>query len=141
MQEDLPADFPAEERYTDCAGRAITFALSCHRMPLGWRVAAVEVSDFAHGYEFEACSPASPFLALGEVRGKIRRGLAVKYLAPGPTPKLTHEMATGHITWDAETDEACLVVDGRPISMARLSQLLISYEGWRFELKISDPTA
>ena len=41
MQDDRPVDFPAEERYTDCAGRAITFALSCHRMPLGWRVAAV----------------------------------------------------------------------------------------------------
>ncbi len=141
MKESPPADFPKQESFIDCAGREINFALKCRRGPTGWIASGVERSDSCPGYQFEAFSPANPYVALGELRREIRRGLAIKYLAPGPEPQLSHDTAAGRIDWNSATDEVSLVIDGRCVSMANLSRLLATYEGWQFELKINDPGA
>jgi len=76
---------------------------------------------------------------LGQVRIKIRAGLATRYLsATGPEPTLSHDILRGHIDWDRTTDSPVLVIDGRPLTMVELERILRTYEGWRVELRIVD---
>jgi hypothetical protein len=136
-----PNDSPEEEAFVDCSGMRRTFSLECHQVPTGWAVIANEIIDSDFGYRFEGFSPSNPYLALGQVRVKIRAGLATRYLSPGEAePTLSHENLRGHIDWDRTTDSPVLVVDGRPLSMFDLGRMLGSYEGWRVELRILDPT-
>jgi hypothetical protein len=136
-----PDDFPESEAFVDCAGKQRVFALECHQVPTGWSVTANEVTDNDFGYRFECFSPSNPYLALGQVRGKIRAGLATRYLsAAEPEPSLSNDILCGHVDWDRTTDRPVLVVDGRPLSMFDLERILRSYEGWRVELRIVDAT-
>jgi hypothetical protein len=83
----------------------------------------------------------APQFLLGQVRAKIRAGLATRYLsATEPVPTLSHDIVRGHIAWDQNTAGPVLVVDGRPVSLLDLERILGSHEGWRVELRIVDPT-
>ncbi len=136
-----PDDIPEEEAFVDCSGIQRIFSLECHQFPTGWAVIATEVADGDFGYRFEGFSPSNPYLALGQARVKIRAGLATRYLSPGEaSPTLSHDILRGHIDWDRTTNSPVLVVDGRPLSMFDLERMLGSYEGWRVELRILDPT-
>jgi len=44
----------------------------------------------------------------------------------------------GSITTDSETREACLVVDGKKMSLADLGQILSMYEGRQIEVRIAE---
>ena len=141
MPVNAPDDIPEEEAFVDCSGIQRIFSLECHQVPTGWAVIATEVTDDDFGYRFEGFSPSNPYLALGQVRAKIRTGLATRYLSPGEagaTP--SHDILRGYIDWDRTTNSPVLVVDGRPLSMFDLARMLGSYEGWRVELRILDPT-
>ena len=136
-----PHDIPEREAFVDCSGKRRVFSLECHQVPTGWAVMATEVTDTDFGYRFDGFSPSNPYLALGQVRGKIRAGLATRYLSasePEPTP--SHDILRGHIDWDRSTASPVLVVDGRPLTMFDLTRILGSHEGWRVELRIVDPT-
>ncbi len=136
-----PHDIPENEAFVDCSGKQRVFSLKCHEVPTGWAVTATEVTDNEFGYRFEGFSPSNPYLALGQARAKIRSGLATRYLsAAEPEPTLSHDMLRGYIDWDRTTESPVLVVDGRPLSMFDLERILRSYEGWRVELRIVDPT-
>jgi hypothetical protein len=135
-----PSDFPGSDAFVDCSGAQRVFALECHVVPTGWAVIATEVTDNEYGFRFEGFSPSNPFLALGQVRGKIRAGLATRYLSADSEPTLSHDLLRGHISWDRATDSPVLVVDGRPLSMFDLERILSGYEGWRLELRVVDPT-
>jgi hypothetical protein len=136
-----PHDIPESEAYIDCTGQQRVFSLQCHQVPTGWAVMANEVSDNNFGYRFEGFSPSDPYLALGQARAKIRAGLATRYLSATDTePALSHDILRGHIDWDRTTESPVLVVDGRPLSLCDLERILRSYEGWRVELRIVDPT-
>jgi hypothetical protein len=116
-------------------------SLECHPVPTGWAVMATEVTDDDFGYRFEGFSPSNPYLALGQARAKIRAGLATRYLSSGEDgATLSHDILRGHIDWDRTANSPVLVVDGRPLSMFDLAQMLGTYEGWRVELLIVDPT-
>ena len=136
-----PDDIPKREAYVDCTGRQREFMLECRHVPTGWAVMATEATDSDFAYRFEGFSPSNPYLALGEVRGKIRAGLATRYLsAEELEPTLSHGILRGHIDWDRATASPVLVVDGRPLTMFDLARILSSHEGWRVELRILDPT-
>jgi hypothetical protein len=136
-----PLDIPDNEAFIDCSGQQRVFSLKCDQVPTGWAVIATELSDNDFGYRFEGFSPSNPYLALGQVRAKIRAGLATRYLSAGePELTLSHQILHGHIDWDRTTDGPVLVVDGRPLSMSDLERILGSYEGWRVEVRIVDPT-
>ena len=71
----------------------------------------------------------------------VRAGLATRYLSPGEAEAtLSHDILRGHIDWDRTADSPVLVVDGRPLSMLDLERMLRTYEGWRVELRIVEPT-
>jgi hypothetical protein len=135
-----PDDFPEREAFEDCAGTRRVFSLECQQVPTGWSVMATEVTDTDFGYRFESFSPSDPYIALGEVRGKIRTGLTTRYLsATEPEPTLSHDTLRGHIEWDQNTGRHVLVVDGRPVSMLDLERILATHKGWRVELRVIDP--
>jgi hypothetical protein len=73
---DAPNDIPESEAFIDCSGQQRVFSLECHHVPTGWAVTATEVSDNDFGYRFEGFSASNPYLALGQVRAKVRAGLA-----------------------------------------------------------------
>jgi hypothetical protein len=76
-----------------------------------------------------------------QLRGKIRAGLATKYLlAAEGEPTLSHDVLCGYISCDLTTGGAVLVVDGQPISMSQLERILATHEGWQVELRIVDPS-
>ena len=141
MPVNAPHDIPESEAFADCSGKQRVLSLECHQVPTGWAVSANEVTDIGFGYRFEGFSPSNPYLALGQARAKIRAGLATRYLsADKPDPTLSHDILRGHIDLDRTTDSPVLVVDGRPLSMFDLERILGSYEGWRVEFRIVDPT-
>ena len=135
-----PDDIPTSEAFVDCSGKQRVFSLECHQVPTGWAVIANEVTDNDFGYRFEGFSPSNPYLALGQVRAKVRTGLAIRYLSAAEAePSLSHDILRGHIDYDRTTDSPVLVVDGRPLTILDLERILGCYEGWRVELRIAEP--
>lgn len=136
-----PDDIPEREAFVDCSGQQRVFSLKCLEVATGWLVTATEITDNDFGYRFQAFSPLNPYIALGETRVKIRAGLATRYLSAAERdPTLSHDILRGHIDRDQTTDSPVLVVDGRPLSMLDLERILSSYEGWRVDLRIIDPS-
>ena len=50
---------------------------------------------------------------------------------------MTHDQLRGRISSDRETG-AFVVVDGIPLTMEDLAEILSTHEGWGFELRIVD---
>lgn len=125
--------FAEREVFTDCAGRQRSFDLTIHDIPgAGYSGHASEVSpDNDVGYRFRSFTEASLTLCLGRLRGKIRAGLAQRFLvANGDQLDMTQERLCGSIDSDG------IVVDGQLLDWASLSSLLQTYEGWDIELRI-----
>jgi hypothetical protein len=131
-------DFPLRDTWEDFAGKTRTFEINYDPVPTGFSVQAVEVGKKRRGYEFSSFDPNDPYLALGRVRGKIRRALATRYLKKNGT--LTHNDVRGRITYFEEEDNAGLVIDGKPITTEEFTTILRSHEGWDFELRFVEPT-
>ncbi len=75
------------------------------------RAREVTSSELDEGYQFAAYSPVDPFIALGMLRGKIREGLATRYLSrEHGTLSLGHNKLKGRVGYEG------IVVDGEFIS-------------------------
>jgi hypothetical protein len=132
-ETDEDARFPITEAFKDCRGRTRQFEISMHVTDGGYFLRAVEVGKKVGGYQFQAYHPSSPWLALGVLRQKIPEGLATRYLVKeGNRRSLVHLRAVGHVGYD------CVVIDGEEVSFHELAEMLQTYEGWHFELRITD---
>ena len=135
---DWTNEFPREEEAEDFAGNVRRFEVTCYYNGLGYSVRAVEVGREWNGYVFAAYSETSPYAALGRVRQKMYRGLATRHLTGTPGAyHMLHDTLKGHIAWSEETG-VVLVVDGKAVSTENLATILGGYEGWAFELTITD---
>jgi len=131
-------DFPMREEVEDYAGRKRYFVITCYEGGLGFTVRATEEHRGGMGYEFAAYSETSPYSALGRVRQKMYRGLATRHVTGSPGDyQMMHDQLSGRITVDREAG-VLLVVDGVPLTIEDLAEILSSHEGWGFELKIVD---
>jgi hypothetical protein len=131
-------DFPMREVVEDYAGRERVFVITCHEGGLGFTVRATEEGRGGTGYEFAAYSETSPYSALGRVRDKMRRGLATRHITGAPGDYLmTHDQLRGRISSDREAG-VFLVVDGIPLTMEDVAQVLSTHEGWAFALSLVD---
>jgi len=134
-------DFPMREEVEDHAGRERVFVISCHEGDLGFTVRATEEGREGTGYEFAAYSETSPYSALGRVRDKMRRGLATRHVTGSAGDyQMTHDQLRGRISSDRDAG-VFLVVDGIPLAMEDVAQILSTHEGWVFELRIVDALA
>ena len=126
-------DFPTSEEFTDFAGRKRKFTLEQFPVPSGYGVCASEDVEGDDGYVFRAFSTVDPFHALGDLRKTIRKLLSVRHLVEQDGRlSLTHDRLRGRI------DYGGVVVDGIFITFDRLAELLQTYEGFQFDLKIVD---
>jgi hypothetical protein len=136
--QDRNSNFPIEEEVEDHAGRTRRFLFTCHQGPLGFTVRAQEQEAQGTGYEFAAYSETSPFHALGRLRQKMYRGLATRHISRSLDGyRMLHDTLSGRIASDGNGG-ALIIVDGIPLSMDDLDRILISHEGWSFDLKIID---
>ena len=136
--QDWNNDFPIEEEVEDHAGRTRRFLITCHQGPLGFTVRAQEQEAQGTGYEFAAYSETSPYNALGRLRQKMYRGLATRHITKSLHGyRMMHDKLSGRIASDGNGG-ALVVVDGIPLSIDDLAHILISHEGWSFDLTIMD---
>jgi hypothetical protein len=129
--------FPMTESFTDCAGDHREFLIDAHEGPFGWTIVTREINPpHEPGYFFSTFSASHYGLALGAMRGKIRREISRRYLVPDSTPDLLHDSARGRI---GGSDEQILIIDGRAVSAADFVNMISVYEGHEFELHITEP--
>ena len=126
--------FPATEEFVDFAGRIRTFNLEQYPVPGGGHgVAAVEDVAGDDGYVFRAFSVVDPFHALGDLRKRIPKLLSIRHLVERHgRMTLTHDRLRGHIS------DGGVVVDGTFLTFEQLADLIQTYEGFQFDLKIVD---
>ncbi len=130
----LEKDFPKEETFTDCRGTEREFVIDASRVGSRYFVKARERNDRPNGYEF-AASSTDPYAALGQLRSKIRKGLSSRYLIFELGKRsLSHDEVKGHVGFGG------VVVDGEFMSFKEFIEMLQTYEGWQFSLKIADPS-
>ena len=135
------ADFPIEEEVEDYTGGTRCFVITCYEGPLGFTVRAQEKEAQGAGYEFAAYSETSPYNALGRLRQKMYSGLATRHITRSPHGyRMLHDKLRGRITSDGDGG-VVLVVDGVSLSIDELASILISHEGWSFEMTIIDSLA
>jgi len=126
-------DFPMEETFTDCRGAEREFVISAKKFGSKYFVTATE-RNRGDGYEF-AISSTDPYAALGQLRSKIRRGLSTRYLTYEEGKlALSHDELKGRIGFGG------VVIDGDFISFKDFVEMLQTYEGWQFSLRIADPS-
>jgi hypothetical protein len=88
------------------------------------------------GYEFKASSYVSPEYTMGQLREKIRKILAVKYLdREKGVPHLTHDSLLARVSYCKE-EGIVLEADGRKVTKEEFWEMISSYEGWEIELKV-----
>lgn len=126
-------EFFEREWFTDCRDQRREFELSIHAIPNhGFSAFAREVTQREDGgYIFRTFSENSWSLALARLRGKVRAGLAQRFLIRHEGElEMPLERLAGRI------DREGVVVDGQLMDWSALQELLSPYEGWEFELKI-----
>jgi len=132
------ADFPIREEVEDHAGRRRSFVINCHEGGLGFTVRAEEEGRPGAGYQFAAYSETSPYSALGRLRQQMYRGVATRHMTGSPGAyEMLHDKLCGRITSDG-TGGVVLVVDGMGFGIENLASMLLTHEGWEFELQIVD---
>jgi len=127
-------DFPAKVEFVDFAGNTRTFNLEQYPVPGGgYGVAAIEDVEGDEGYQFRAFSVVDPFHALGDLRQRIRKLLSTRHLIERDGRlSFTHDRLRGHISYGG------VVVDGIFLTFEQLAELVQTYEGFQFDLKIVD---
>ena len=126
-------DFPRKEKFVDFAGRTRTFTVKLDELPWGYGLWAIEDVEGDNGYQFRAFSPVDPFHALGQLRTRIPKLLSVRHLVKqGGRWSLTHDRLRGRVAYSG------VVVDGNFLTFDELAELIQTYEGFQFDLKIAD---
>ncbi len=101
------------------------------------------IDEGPSGYQFRVIGEPEdePFAVLGRLVKKIKGALSTRHLEESPLGLLIadHGIVRGNIECDLEDpyrQMPLLIIDGREITWAEFGQILTSYEGWRFKLKI-----
>ena len=138
LDEQGQPDFPIHESVEDALGREIHFIITSESVELGHILTAREEGRDGMGYEFSGFSESSPYNALFDLRGKMHRALAVRHITRrGTRYQMLHDTLRGRISWSQDNGLA-LIVDGIPLNIDDLRQILETHEGWQFRLEIAD---
>jgi hypothetical protein len=128
----------------DCAGAIHEFYFRIHL--LGSKVAldAFELRD-AHpaGYQFQIIGDSEEDLLvlLGRLIERIRRALSAKHLTDGDLGlQIANQVVRGRIEWDDAEDRRLpmLIIDGQEVTWEDFGRMLMSFEGFQFQLNIRD---
>ena len=131
-------DFPIRESVEDALGKERSFLITNHFSGLGYTLTASEEGKEGLGYEFSAFSETSPYNALFNLRDKMCRSLAMRHITRrGSRHQMLHDTLRGRIT-RSQDDGLALIVDGIPLDLDDLREILETHEGWQFRLEIAD---
>jgi hypothetical protein len=128
----------------DCTGELHKFHFRTHLFGPGVGLDAFELSDGQPaGYWFQVIgNPEEDLLALlGRLIKKIRRALLTKHLTNDEHGlQIADRLVTGRIEWDDAHDGRVpmLVIDGQEVTWEQFGRMLMSFEGWQFQLNIRD---
>jgi hypothetical protein len=126
-------EFPRTEEFEDFAGRIRKFTLEQFPVPSGYGVCASEDVEGDGGYVLRAFSTVDAFHALGDLRKRIRKLLSIRHLSQQDGRlSMTHDRLRGRV------DYGGVVVDGIFLTFDQFTELIQSYEGLQFDLKIVD---
>jgi len=129
---------------TDCDGEVHEFHFRTHLFGPGVALDGFELHDgHPAGYWFQIIGkPEDDLLVLlGRLIERIRRALSTKHLTDERHGlQIADRMVRGRIEWDDAQDGhvPLVVVDGREITWEDFGRMLMSFEGWHFQLKIHD---
>jgi hypothetical protein len=95
------------------------------------------------GYQFQMIGDVGDDLLalLGCLIERIRRVLSTKYLENQDLgQQIANQVVRGRIQWDRTNDGhvPLMIVDGREVSWDDFGRMLMSFEGFQFELNIRD---
>ena len=137
-RDDPDKDFPIRQAFTDCAGQTRHFVISYFPASLGFGVQAEEEGKEGQGFFFREFDAASPYLALGRIRGRIEKALATRHIEqrePGNF-QTTHRTVRGRIT--SSDGEVGFVIDGQLRTLRQFGKMVETFEGFEFRLDIQD---
>ncbi len=125
--------YPFEEDFVDHSGARRRFRISNRELPDGGNVLTARELREPEGYQFEHYS-SSRLPDIGELRSKIRRKLATRYLyiSADGNVQLTHDVIEGHISCRG------IVVDGQFLAYDKLMRMLDQHEGFGIRIEITD---
>lgn len=129
---------------TDCDGEVHEFHFRTRLFGPGVALDGFELRDgHPAGYWFQIIGdPQDDLLVLlGRLIERIRRALSTKHLTGERLgQQIADRMVRGRIEWDDAEDGhvPLVVVDGREITWEEFGRMLMSFEGWHFQLKIHD---
>lgn len=128
----------------DSSGEAHEFHFRVHLIGTGVALDAFELFNREPGgYQFQIIGDAEGDLLalLGRLIERIRRLLSTKYLQDSDLGlHIANQVVRGRIEWDRINDGhvPLMIVDGREVSWNDFGRMLMSFEGFQFELNIRD---
>lgn len=128
----------------DCDGKTHLFHFRTRLFGQGATLDAFELEDgHPAGYSFQLRGePQEDLLVLlGRLIEKIRRALSVKHLVASDLgTQIANQFVQGSIEWDEAEDGnvPVLVIDGQQVTWKDVGRMLMSFEGWQFQLTIRD---
>jgi hypothetical protein len=101
--------------------------------------------DDSAGYRFQSLGDpeSEPFALLGQLVQKIKRALATTHLvADAGGLRVAETLVRGRIEWDGieNTNQPCVIIDGRRVEWSDFGAMLLGFEGWQFRLEMLDPS-
>jgi hypothetical protein len=138
---DWTDDFPMTETYPSALGRDVEFYITAKDLTTGFLIEATETEKSRgkrFGFTLSCFSRVDPYEALGNLRRKIRKRLATRYLATHEAASawLSHDELVGIIDYDIDSDEIIIQVDGEALTMDQLATILKGHEGFEVRLQI-----
>lgn len=134
-------DFPDFDSFQDYRGKTIRFRYDLIDAGNIYSLHAREVTKSEYPRAFCAYDSVSPWNALYKMRTRIPQELNTRYFteeASGEFGDMNFDFFRGSITTDSDAHEACLVVDGKKMSMADLEHVLSIHEGRQIEVRITE---
>lgn len=134
-------DFPQFDSFQDYRGKTVRFRYDLIDAGNIYSLRAREVTKSEYPRAFCAYDSVSPWNALLKMRMRIPQELNIRYFSEEEGEafdSMNFDHFRGSITTDSETHEACLVVDGKKMSLADLERILSMHEGWQIEVRIME---
>jgi hypothetical protein len=128
----------------DCTGEVHEFHFRTRLFGPGVALDAFELRNgHPSGYQFQIIGDPNDDLLvlLGRLIERIRRALSTKHITNGELGlQIADCVVRGRIEWDDAHDGRVpiLVIDGREVTWEELGRMLMSFEGWQFQLNIRD---
>jgi hypothetical protein len=135
------SDFPEFDKFQDYNGKDIKFRYTLFDAGHLFSLQAVEETKNDYPRKFTAYDSNNPINALIKIRSKISKELNKRYFTEKKGnlfDEMNFNYFRGNISYDSTNSEACLVIDGKKMSMHELEQIIETHEGFQIEIKITE---